>query len=202
MTDLSLAALDGLYRQPNPLTLKKTLDRVEKHGARFIARSPFCVIASAGPDGSMDVSPRGGVPGFVRVADEKTLLMPDRPGNNRLDTLRNLLAGPGRVGLMFMIPGIDDIYRVNGRASVTDDPALIATFEEFGKTPKVLVRIAVEEAFLHCPKALMRGALWDASTWADRSEIPSVAEMVSDQLGLGKPKLSDAEIVESYKTQL
>jgi len=202
MTDLSLEALDGLYRAPHPLALKKTLDRIDKHGARFIARSPFCVVASAGPDGAMDVSPRGGVPGFVRVADETSLLMPDRPGNNRLDTLRNLLAGPGRVGLMFMIPGIDDIYRVNGRATVTDDAALTAQFEEFGKTPKVLVRIAVEEAFLHCPKALMRGALWDPDTWADRSEIPSVAEMVSDQLGLGKPKASDDEIIEGYKAQL
>ena len=202
MTDLAAPDLDRLYAPPKPLTVKKTLDHVEKHGARFIGRSPFCVVASAGPDGAMDVSPRGGSPGFVRVADPKTLMMPDRPGNNRLDTLRNLLAGPGRVAVMFMIPGLDDIYRVNGRASITDDAALLESFQEFGKPPRSIMKIAVEEAFLHCPKALMRGALWDASTWADRSEIPSVAEMVSDQLGLGKPALSDAEIVEGYKTQL
>ncbi len=202
MTDLNAADLDRLYAAPKPLTLKKTLDHVEKHGARFIGRSPFCVIASAGPDGAMDVSPRGGAPGFVRVADPKTLMLPDRPGNNRLDTLRNLVNGPGRVGLMFMIPGIDDIYRVNGRASLSEDPALLESFVEFGKTPRTILKIAVEEAFVHCPKAMMRGALWDASTWADRSEIPSVAEMVSDQLGLGKPAESNADMIERYKTQL
>jgi PPOX class probable FMN-dependent enzyme len=202
MSDIAALDLDCLYPPARPLSLKKTLDHVEKHGARFIARSPFCVVASAGPDGSMDVSPRGGVPGFVHVADPKTLLMPDRPGNNRLDTLRNLLAGPGRIGLMFMIPGIDDIYRVNGRASVTDDAALRGQFVEFGKTPHTIVRITVEEAFLHCPKALMRGGLWDAATWADRSEIPTLAEMVSDQLGLGKPTATEEETLERYKSQL
>ncbi len=202
MTDIAADDLARLYAAPKPMTLQKTLDHVEKHGARFVARSPFCVVASAGPDGGMDVSPRGGVPGFVHVADPKTLLMPDRPGNNRLDTLRNLLAGPGRIGLMFMIPGIDEIYRVNGRATVTDDECLLASFVEFGKTPRTITRIAVEEAFLHCPKALMRGGLWDAATWADRSEIPSVAEMVSDQLGLGKPQASNEETLERYRTQL
>lgn len=202
MSDLAAADLDRLYKAPHPLTVKKCLDHVEKHGARFIARSPFCVVASSGPDGSMDVSPRGGTPGFVHVADPTTLLMPDRPGNNRLDTLRNLVAGSGRIGLMFMIPGIDDIYRINGRASLTDDADMRAGFVEFGKTPSLLVRITVEEAFLHCPKAIMRGGLWDAATWADRSEIPSVAEMVSDQLGLGKPTASNEAIIESYKTQL
>src|SRR5258706_2761106 len=134
MSDCAVSDHDRLYLEAKPLSLKKTLDHVEKHGARFIARSPFCVVASAGPDGAMDVSPRGGVPGFVHVADPKTLLMPDRPGNNRLDTLRNLLAGPGPIGLMFMIPGVDRIYRVNGTPPVTDDECLLANFVEVRQT--------------------------------------------------------------------
>lgn len=203
MKTLDLADLDRLYRPPGKLVLDKALDHVEKHGKAFIGLSPFCVVSSAGPDGGLDVSPRGGEPGFVHVSDDgRTLFLPDRPGNNRLDTLRNLLAGAGRIGMMFMIPGFDDVFRVNGRAAASDDPDLLGRFVEFGKAPRLVVAVAVEEAFFHCPKAIMRARLWDPDAQVDRSALPSGAEMVMDQLGLGKPQVSDEAIIESYKTQL
>jgi PPOX class probable FMN-dependent enzyme len=203
MKTLDLAGINELYKQPGKLVLDKVLDHVEKHGRAFIGLSPFCVVSSAGPDGAVDVSPRGGEPGFVHVSEDgRTLYLPDRPGNNRLDTIRNLLAGPGRIGLMFMIPGFDDVFRVNGRASATDDQDLLAQFVEFGKLPRLVLVVAVEEAFLHCPKAIMRARLWEADAQVERATLPSGAEMVMDQLNLGKPPISDEAIIESYKTQL
>lgn len=195
--------LDALYAQPHKFTVAKCIDHVDKHGRRFIALSPFATIATVGPSGYVDVSPRGGGPGFVHVSDDgKTLTMPDRPGNNRLDTLRNIAEGPGEVGLMFMIPGVDDIYRVNGPATLVVDDDLAKTFEEFGKVPKTLLRVAVREAYLHCPKALMRADLWGESHRIDRATLPSLSEMVSDQIGLPKPAATHQEQVESLKQTL
>ena len=203
MKTLDLAGLDELYRQPGKLVLDKVLDHVEKHGRAFIGLSPFCVVSSAGPDGAIDVSPRGGEPGFVHVSEDgRTLYLPDRPGNNRLDTIRNLLSGPGRIGLMFMIPGIDDVLRVNGRASATADPDLLAKFVEFGKTPRLVLMIAVEEAFLHCPKAIMRARLWEADAQVERNALPSGAEMIFEQLEMGKVPVPNEQIIASYKEQL
>lgn len=203
MKTLELADIDQLYRPPGKLVLDKVLDVVEKHGKSFIDLSPFCVVSSAGPDGAIDVSPRGGEPGFVHVSEDgKTVYLPDRPGNNRLDTIRNLLAGPGRIGLMFMIPGFEDVFRVNGRASATADPDLLATFVEFGKLPRLVVQVTVEEAFFHCPKAIMRGRLWDPEARLDRSVLPTGAEMIFDQLNLGKVPVPEDQIVASYKEQL
>lgn len=203
MKTLELADLDQIYRQPGKLVIDKALANVDKHGKAFIALSPFCVVSSAGPDGSMDVSPRGGEPGFVHVSEDgQTIHLPDRPGNNRLDTLRNLLAGPGRIGFMFMIPGFDDVYRVNGRASASADPDLLAQFVEFGKTPRLVLSIAVEEAFFHCPKAIMRGRLWDAEAQVERSTLPSLAEIIFDQLNMGAAPVTNEVILADYKTQL
>lgn len=203
MKTLELADLDQIYKQPGKLVLDKALAVVEKHGRSFVALSPFCVVSSAGPDGGIDVSPRGGEPGFVHVSEDgRTLYLPDRPGNNRLDTIRNLLAGPGRIGLMFMIPGFDDVYRVNGKASASDDAELLAQFVEFGKTPRLVIQVAVEEAFFHCPKAIMRAKLWEAEAQVDRTTLPSGAEMIFDQLNLGKVPVSNEQIITDYKTQL
>lgn len=203
MKTLELADLDQIYRQPGKLVIDKALANVDKHGKAFIALSPFCVVSSAGPDGSMDVSPRGGEPGFAHVSEDgQTIHLPDRPGNNRLDTLRNLLAGPGRIGFMFMIPGFDDVYRVNGRASASADPDLLAQFVEFGKTPRLVLSIAVEEAFFHCPKAIMRGRLWDAEAQVERSTLPSLAEIIFDQLNMGAAPVTNEVILADYKTQL
>lgn len=203
MKTLELADLDQLYKPPGKLVLDKALPAVEKHGRSFIALSPFCVVSSAGPDGAIDVSPRGGEPGFVHVSEDgATLYLPDRPGNNRLDTIRNLLGGPGRIGLMFMIPGFEDVFRVNGRASATDDADLLAQFVEFGKLPRLVIQVAVEEAFFHCPKAIMRGRLWDPEAQVPRDRLPTGAEMIFDQLNLGKVPVTEDQIVASYKEQL
>ena len=194
--------LAQLYKPPHPVVVAKALDRIDPHGRRFIELSPFLVIGSIG-EGGLDVSPRGGGPGFVRVADDGlSLLMPDRPGNNRLDTLKNIAAGSGEVGLMFMIPGVDDIYRVNGSASLEADQGLCASFVEFGKTPRSLLRVAVREAFLHCPKALMRADLWGESHRVERSVLPSLSEMVSDQLKLEKPTATHDEQVQGLRKTL
>ena len=200
---MDLADLDAHYKPPKPTTVQKSLDHVDRYGRAFVGLSPFCVISAAGPDGSMDVSPRGGEPGFVHVSDDgKQLFLPDRRGNNRLDTIRNLLGGPGKVGLMFLIPGFEDVYRVNGPAAATVDAAVLDCHVEFGKPPVLVLVIEVEEAFLHCPKAIMRARLWEADAKVDRSVMPTLSEMVMDQLGLGKPAVSEVEIRASCQTQL
>lgn len=203
MADDAAAELGRLYPPPHKFTVAKCLDHVDKHGRRFIALSPFAAVGSIGPNGSLDVSPRGGGPGFVRVTEDgKALIMPDRPGNNRLDTLKNIAEGSGEVGFMFMIPGVDDIYRVNGCASLLVDDALAQDFAEFGKVPKTLLKVEVREAYLHCPKALMRADLWGDSHRIDRATLPSLSEMVSDQIGLPKPATTHVEQVESLKQTL
>lgn len=203
MNTLSLEDLASLYRPVSPVARDKMLDRVDKHGRAFIALSPFCLMSSAGPDGSMDVSPRGGSPGFVQVSDDgATVFLPDRPGNNRLDTIRNLLAGSGQVGLLFMIPGFEDIYRVNGRATASADADLVARFVEFGKPPRLVLAVAVQEALLHCPKAVMRARLWEADAQVDRSRLPTLSEMIFEQLNLGAPPISEADVQASNQRYL
>jgi PPOX class probable FMN-dependent enzyme len=203
MPDDASAQLNALYKPPGKFVVAKCLDHIDPHGRRFIALSPFAAVGSIGPDGTLDVSPRGGGPGFVHVSqDGRSLLMPDRPGNNRLDTLRNIAGGTGEVGFMFMIPGVDDIYRVNGRATVLVDDALAEDFEEFGKVPKTLLKVDVREAYLHCPKALMRADLWGESHRVDRASLPSLVEMVSDQVGLPRPETTHEQQVEGMRETL
>lgn len=203
MPDDATTPLDALYKAPHPLTVAKDIGFVDPHGRRFIELSPFAALASVGPNGAVDVSPRGGGPGFVRVAEDgKSLLMPDRPGNNRLDSLRNITEGTGEMGLMFMIPGVDEIYRVNGQAALVVDDALAETFAEFGKTPKALLKVEVREAYLHCPKALMRADLWGDSHRVDRGVLPSLSDMISEQLKLDRPKVTHQEQAETLKQTL
>lgn len=200
---MSDARLDALYPPPHPRTVQKDIGWIDKHGRRFIALSPFVALASVGADGRVDVSPRGGGPGFVHVAEDgRSLVLPDRPGNNRLDSLRNVAEGPGEVGLMFMIPGVDDIYRVNGPARVVADEAEAAAFTEFGKAPRSLLRVQVREAYLHCPKALMRADLWGDSHRVDRAVMPSLVEMITEQIGLEKPATTHDEDVARWRGQL
>ena len=203
MPDDAASQLDQLYQPPRAMTVAKDIGHVDKHGRRFIELSPFVAMASVGANGTVDVSPRGGGPGFVHVAEDGlSLMLPDRPGNNRLDSLRNIAEGTGEVGLMFMIPGVDDIYRVNGRASLVVDVGLAQGFAEFGKVPKTLLKIEVREAYLHCPKALMRADLWGDSHRIDRATLPSLTEMVTDQLGLEAPKTTHQEQVAGWREQL
>jgi PPOX class probable FMN-dependent enzyme len=201
MSTLELADLDRVYSAPSPRAIAKAIDHIDPHAARFISLSPFCVFATAGKDGSVDASPRGGEPGFIKVADPKRLLMPDRPGNNRLDSFRNVLGGSGEVALIFFIPGIDDTLRVNGRATLSTDAALLSSMIEFGKLPRAVVEISVREAYLHCPKALMRSRLWSPDVQMKRSELPSLGQMIRDQTGVGEATPTEVA-VEIFKEQL
>lgn len=176
--------LRGRYGKVSPLAAKKSLPRIDPHIRHFIGLSPFCCIATSRPDGGADNSPRGDAPGFVTMPDDRTLLIPDRPGNNRLDTMSNIIANP-KVGLIFFIPGVDETVRVNGRASITEDANLLAGMAVNGKTPKTAIRIDVEEAFLHCSKALRRAKLWHADYKIDRKTLPTLGQMITDQVDTG-----------------
>ena len=175
------AALRALHHAPMSRATDKVLRALDAHCRRIVELSPFCVIATQGPKGA-DVSPRGDPPGFVRLLDEHTLLLPDRVGNNRLDGMTNLLANP-RIGMLFFVPGMNETLRINGTARITDDRRLLGVCAVNGRAPKIGLVIAVEEAFLHCAKALVRSALWDASRHIDRAGLPSYAEMLLDHVG-------------------
>ena len=167
---------------PSALVAGKIADRLNPLTRQFIERSPFVCVATASPEGGLDVSPRGDPAGFVRILDERTLLIPDRPGNRIADTLTNLLADPS-VGLLFLIPGVGDSFRVNGRAVVTDDSELLAASEVDEKPPRLGILVTVEEAYTQCSKALIRSDLWNPERHIDRSELPSsgaVMRAVSD----------------------
>jgi PPOX class probable FMN-dependent enzyme len=158
--------------EPADLVKAKIADRLNPLTQQFVERSPFVVVATGRPDGGLDVSPRGDPAGFVRILDERTLLLPDRPGNKLADTLTNLLADD-RIALLFLIPGVNDTFRVNGRARIVDDPELLAASEVEGKTPRLGILVAVEEAYTQCPKALLRSELWNPDKHTERSELPS-----------------------------
>ena len=162
---------------PTPLVAGKVADRLNDLTRQFIERSPFVCVATASPGGGLDVSPRGDPAGFVRILDEQTLLLPDRPGNRIADTLTNLLADP-RIGLLFLIPGVGDSFRVNGRAEVIDDPELLAWSAVDGKAPRLGILVAIEEAYTQCSKALIRSDLWNPERHVDRSELPSSGEIL------------------------
>ena len=151
--------LRQIYTSPKERALKKELNRLDRHCRRFIELSPFLVLSSYGKNGLCDASPRGEAPGFVHIFDEKTLLLPDRPGNNRLDSLSNILINSA-VGLIFFIPGVEEVLRINGRAEIRNDPELLERFRIRAKLPATVLRIEVEEAYLHCAKAIMRSELW------------------------------------------
>jgi PPOX class probable FMN-dependent enzyme len=192
--------LRALYPAPAERALRKDLDHLDRHCRRFIAFSPFVVLATADADGRQDATPRGGDPGLVHVADDHTLLLPDRPGNNRLDSLANLTQRP-EVGLLFMVPGVDETLRVNGTAELRDDPDLTARFAASGRSPRIVVQITVRQAYLHCAKALMRSRLWDPDAHIERTVLPTMGQMLRDQIGSGRVE-TQAEMVERYRGQL
>ena len=160
MTDIAAGDLATIYPAPSPRVIAKARPEIDAHAAKFIAMSPFCVLATSGPDGSVDASPRGGNPGFVHVVSPTQLAMPDRSGNNRIDSFRNILEGSGQLQLIFFVPGIDETLRVGGTGKLSAEPDLLASMEEFGKSPRAVLNIAVREAYFHCGKALMRSKLW------------------------------------------
>ncbi len=165
------AALDALYGAPSEAAVKKEIDYVHPHYRAFIEAAPFVAVATSGP-GGLDVSPRGDAPGFVAVEDERTVLMPDRRGNNRVDSLRNLVRDP-RIALLFLIPGIGETLRINGRAAITTDPILLTRFIADGKLPRSVIVVNVEAVYFQCSKALVRSALWKQERQISRSQLPS-----------------------------
>ncbi len=189
-----------------PLAAGKTLKRIDKYAKTYIERSPFLCIGTADENGNADVSPRGDPPGFVRIVDDRTIIIPDRPGNNRVDTMANIIANP-KVGILFIIPGIDDTLRVNGRAEIIDDPAELAPAAINGRAPKIGIRVHVDEVFFHCAKAFRRSQLWDQAAHQDRAFLPGLAHMVMEQaraceVDTEESDQVEAEIQEEYKTGL
>ncbi len=192
-------ALRHVYKPAQPRALAKAISRLDRHCRRFVELSPLLVLATSGAGGG-DVSPRGGPAGFVKMLDDATLVIPDFPGNNRLNSLENILEN-GRVGLLFLVPGVDETLRVNGRASIDTDSELRALGTVDGKLPIAVIRVAVEQAYLHCGKALMRSALWDPTKHVDRATFPSIGEMIRDQVNWATAE-TQAEMLVVYKETL
>ncbi len=192
--------LRALYGAPSELAQRKQLTRLDRHCRRFIEASPFLVIGTSDADGAADVSPRGDAPGFVAVLDDTTLLLPDRLGNRRLDTLGNVLANP-QVGLIFFVPGMNETLRVNGSARITTDPALLEPLAVRERAPQSGLLVSVREAFLHCAKSLVRARLWDPRRHINRKQFPSMGRMLADQVG-ADPEQTDAQVRESLRDRL
>ena len=201
LTEFTSADLAKIYPEPSPRVIAKARPQLDKHSSKFIAMSPFCVLATSGADGGVDASPRGGTPGFVHVVSPQQLLMPDRSGNNRIDSLKNITGGSGQLQLIFFVPGIDETLRIGGIGKLSTEPDLIEKMKEFGKLPRAVLSITVHEAYFHCGKALMRSKLWSPQVQVERSVMPSIGQIIHDQTSLGDAE-SQADIAARYQTQL
>ncbi len=197
----SLEQLDALYGAKNPNSIAKEIDHLSDGYRKLIEAAPFVAIATGGPEG-FDCSPKGDAPGFVRILDDKTLAIPDRPGNNRLDGFRNIVRDP-RIGLLFLIPGVGETLRVNGRASISIDPELMQSFAVNGKLPRSVLITHIDTVYFHCSKAIVRSRLWDEKTKIDRKSLPStgtiLAELSQGRLG---GEAYDRDAPERIKAQL
>ena len=205
MTDHLIETAEDLrsrYGEPSENSVRKSLDRLDRHCRRFIELSPFVVLATSGADGRADCSPRGDPPGFVAIVDERTLLLPDRRGNNRTDSLRNILENP-HVGLLFMIPGANETLRLNGRATLTADPERLEPLSVNGRAPRSGLLIEVEEVFLQCTKALVRSRLWAEESRVDRkTALPSFGQMLADHTGRSDGEAIDRRLRETLPETL
>jgi PPOX class probable FMN-dependent enzyme len=202
----SEGALRQKFGEVHPLAITKSRPALDQYSRQFISLSPFLVISTADGEGKADLSPRGDPPGFVHVVDDKTILVPDRPGNNRLDTMSNITANPN-VGCLFFIPGFEDTLRLNGKARLSDDAALLKHCTVNGKVPKVGILITVEEVFIHCAKALKRSKLWGPDYRQDRGQLPSIARIILAQTcetGVDEKEAQEADkdVEGDYKTGL
>lgn len=185
-----------------PLAKDKELPALDEHCRRFIQLSPFLCLGTADAEGNADVSPRGDPPGFVAVLDAMTLLIPERPGNRRIDSMTNIVKNP-KVGILFMVPGIEEVLRVNGRASVVNDPALLAPLAVTGKIPALGIRVDIDEVFFHCAKAIKRSKLWDPSLAIERNDFPTYGQIIRDQRMPEKSAEEvEAAIQDNYGTQM
>lgn len=197
----SVQALRSLYDAPVERAVKKQIAYLDRHCRQFIELSPFVVLSSGDAQRGLDASPRGGTPGFVKIVDEKTLLIPDASGNNRLDTLENIIAN-GQLGLLFMIPGIDETLRVNGVAQLSTDAAYLDRFVDERRSPKLVIKLDVTQAYIHCAKAFMRSRLWRAESQIDRSVLATMRQIINDQTGDDLPPESQAEMARRYEQEL
>ncbi len=188
------------YKEPKGRAVQKQLDHLDMHCRNFIALSPFMILASSS-EGSTDASPKGGEPGFVRVPDPYTLLIPDWPGNNRLDSFENILRN-GYVGTIFLVPGVDETLRVNGEVEIRTDDALRQTFETNGKLPITVLKLTVKEAYLHCAKALMRAKVWSEDAKIARTTLPTMGTMLKDQTDSAEPAETQEEMLARYRKAL
>lgn len=193
--------LRKIYKPSSGRAAVKVLYKLEKYSCQFISLSPFLVISSMGADGLSDISPRGEGPGFVEILDNTTVAIPDRPGNNRLDTFTNILSNPA-VGLMFLIPGVDEVLRLQGDAEIRDDENLKMKFEVNGKRPSAVIVVKAKEIYLHCAKAIMRAELWEENAKIDRSIMPSMGQMMKEQIGSMGPAETQEEMVAQNKKVL
>jgi uncharacterized protein len=185
----------------SPLAEKKVLDHLDKFCRDFIALSPFLVIASSDGAGGADASPRGDAPGFVAVVDKKTLLIPDRRGNNRVDTFGNILASPG-VGLIFLVPGINETLRINGRAEISQDPELLTPLAVQNVVPAIGLKVHVEQSYFHCGKALMRSKLWNPAVQVERNSFPTLGRIIAEQTAAIEVEVAEKVMEEAYRTRL
>jgi hypothetical protein len=189
----TISSLDELrtrYRPPSELVKAKKVDRLDDQARRFIAGSPFCLLATADDEGRSDVSPRGGPPGFVRTLDEHRLAIPDLSGNNLLDSLTNVVANPN-AGLLFVIPGRDETLRVEGAACLTTDPEVLALWDDELRRPKVAVGVTVRTVYIHCAKSFRRGRVWEPASWAELAGAPDICDVIIEQVGID----ASAEVV-------
>lgn len=210
-TDAVVASEDelrGNYGEPMDIALMKQLGKLDVHCKNFISRSPFLCIGTSAADGKADVSPRGDPPGFVQVLDDNTIFIPDRPGNNRLDTMSNIVANPD-VGLLFLIPGFEDALRVNGKATLVKDKKILERCAVNRKVPTMGIMVEINEAYLHCAKAVRRSKLWEAESQQDRKKMPTLAQMILEQVATPEKqptkediKEGDEFIEDNYKTGL
>jgi uncharacterized protein len=189
------------FGQVSPLAEKKVIDHLDKFCRDFIALSPFLVVASSDGAGGADASPRGDAPGFVAVVDDKTLLIPDRRGNNRVDTFGNILASPG-VGLIFLVPGINETLRINGRAEISQDPELLTPLAVQNVVPVIGLKIHVEQAYFHCGKALMRSKLWNPAVQVERNSFPTLGRIIAEQTAAIEVETAEKVMEEAYRTRL
>ena len=197
----TLDQLRALYPAAKERSLLKQLGALDTHCQRFIGLSPFVVLASGGGTAQLDASPRGGPPGFVKVLDAHTLLIPDAPGNNRLDTLENIVANGG-IGLLFMVPGVDETLRINGRARLSRHGEHLHAFADDKRPPRLVIEVTVTEAYLHCAKALMRSRLWSPEAQVERAVLPTMGQMLASQIGGEAPAETQAEMLARYAADL
>jgi PPOX class probable FMN-dependent enzyme len=197
----TIADLRQLYAAPQGRAVQKEIQHLDVHCRGFIALSPFLMLATTDDQHQLDASPRGGEPGFAKVIDAQTLLIPDAPGNNRLDSLENII-NTGKIGVLFLIPGFDETLRINGSASLSQSPADIAICSTEQRAPKLVIRVSVQAAYLHCAKALMRSKLWDPTALVARSTLPTIGKMIADQTGLQIAPETQEEMVKRYAPDL